>query len=189
MRWQWKFPDDVCGNSDDVWIHAYIVLYTLICTMYAPEPRQLTLVLFALFESIHGFNHYFGGNGGPWPWAAIHYTALACAYSIKPMSFKFFYPFLLLDSIGHLIGNDMLSIFTTVLFTASRLESRFCKQAIIVMFALFAFMELHLCEAGDNFHEAWDSLLGCAMVIAVTWYSFSDRMQPFFFHLKQLHED
>lgn len=189
MRWQWRFPDDVCGNSDDAWMHAYIVVYTLICTMYAPERRRLTLFLFALFETIHGMAHVHGGNGGPWPWATIHYAALACAYSIKPVPLAIFYPFLLVDSIGHLLGNDMLSIFTTLLFTATRFESRFAKEALLALFIPFAAMELHFCQPGDNFHEAWDALLGLAMVTAVTWYSFADRMLPFFLHLKQRHED
>lgn len=171
MRYQWRFPYDVCGNSDDAWVHAMVVLFTLYYAAHIPR-RRLTLVLFALLEFSHGYAHYYSSGSGPWLWAYLHYTVVATAYSIKPAPLRVFVPFLCVDVIGHLIGNDMISIATTLTFSATRFDSTGMRLALAIVLVLFAFMELIACEWSDgHLHEAWDTGLALAMMAGVRWYA------------------
>lgn len=171
MRYRWQFPHDVCGNSDDAYVHAIVVLFTLYHAARAPK-RRLTLVLFALLEFSHGCGHYYSTKSGPWLWAYLHYTVIATAYSIKPAPLRVFVPFLCVDMIGHLVGNDILSIATTLTFSATRFDSNGMKLALAVTLVLFAFMELVACEwSNGHLHEAWDVGLALAMMAGVRWYA------------------
>ena len=74
--------------------------------------------------------------------------------------------------IGHLVGNDMLSIATTLTFSATRFDSNGMKLALAVTLVLFAFMELVACEwSNGHLHEAWDVGLALAMMAGVRWYA------------------
>lgn len=168
MRYQWRFPDDVCGNADDVWVHAVVVCFTLYHYAWS---RRLPLLWFALLEALHGYSHSAPGN--PWSWVCLHYCAIACAYSIKPAPIRIFVPFLCIDVIGHLAGNDMISIATTLVFAATRFASPgLAGVALSAVFVPFAFIELIACEWSDgHLHEAWDMSLSLAMMAGVRWYS------------------
>lgn len=131
----YALPLAVCA-----YVHAIVVLFTLYHAARAPK-RRLTLVLFALLEFSHGCGHYYSNKSGPWLWAYLHYTVIATAYSIKPAPLRVFVPFLCVDMIGHLVGNDILSIATTLTFSATRFDSNGMKLALAVTLVLFAFME------------------------------------------------
>ena len=172
MRYQWRFPDDVCGNGDDIWIHALVVVFTLMHAAKAQRSRAVPLTLFAILETTHAYAHHVKSGQGAWLWAIVHYAVVACAYSIKPTPLKWLVPFLCIDYIGHLIGNDMLSIATTMAFASTRFDSVGMQLALAVTFIAFAFMELEACEWSDgHLHEAWDKGLGVAMMAGVRWYA------------------
>jgi hypothetical protein len=171
MRYQWKFPDDVCGNGDDMWVHAAVVLFTLYHSYRCVRARRVPLLMFAMLEVLHGYGHYV--KQGPWwLWPLLHYTVVANAYCIKPMPLRTFVPFLGVDIIGHLIGNDIISIATTLVFVATRFESRGFKIALAMAFVPFAFIELVACEwSGGHLHEIWDMALAVGMMAGVRWYA------------------
>ena len=169
MRTHWRFPQDVCGNSDDVGSHVAVVAFTLFYAAHFPAKR-VTLGLFALLEIVHTYAHY---TAAPESWALIHYTAIACAYSIKPVPLRTLVPFLYVDVIGHLLGNDMLSIGTTMAFAATRFEGHAMRYALALTFALFAVMELVVCQYVRDLHEGWDMGLALAMMAGVRWFCLS----------------
>jgi hypothetical protein len=183
MRYQWRFPDDVCGNGDDTWVHALVVVFTLMHAAKAQRSRAIPLLLFALLEATHGYAHQVAAGPSGYAdfvkvwilgavWAVIHYTVIVCAYSIKPLHLKWFVPFLCIDLIGHLIGNDMLSIATTMSFAATRFDSVGMQVALAMTFTTFAFIELVACEwSNGHLHEAWDMGLAVAMMAGVRWFA------------------
>jgi len=142
MRYTWRFPEDVCGNGDDIRVHGIVVLFALVHAAYAPKGRAVPLVLFALLEATHAYAHVAKSGQGPWLWAYLHYTVIACAYSIKAMPLKRFVPFLCIDIIGRLIGNDMLSIATALTFAATRFDSVGMRVGLAIAFIGLAFVEL-----------------------------------------------
>lgn len=171
MRYLWRFPEDVCGNSGEgMWLHAAVVCFTLFYAAHFPRKRR-TLLLFAVLEFAHGHAHYVGRGTYVW----VHYATIACAYSIKPAPLRVFVPFLCVDTLGHLVGNDMISIGTTLAFAATRFDSTCMKQALAITFILFAFMELVACDwFGGHLHEVFDIGLGLAMMVGVRWYALTD---------------
>jgi hypothetical protein len=128
------------------------------------------LCFFALFEIIHGYGHHVGGGSHFWLYA--HYTAIASAYCIKPAPLRVFVPFLCIDVIGHIIGNDIVSIGTFLAFAATRFDSTNMTRALAITYVLFAFMELIACDWSDgHLHEVWDMGLALAMMAGVRWYA------------------
>lgn len=171
MRYAWRFPEDVCGNGDDIWVHGAVVLFTLVHAAYAPKGRAVPLALFALLEATHAYAHIAKSGRGPWLWAFLHYTVIVCAYSIKASPLKRFVPFLCIDIIGRLLGNDMISIATTLSFAATRFDSVGMRVCLACTFVAFAFVELVACEWSDgHLHETWDMVLAIAMMAGVRWY-------------------
>jgi len=172
MRYTWRFPEDVCGNGDDIGVHGIVVLFTLVHAAYAPKGRAVPLALFALLEATHAYAHVAkSGQGPPRLWGFLHYTVIACAYSIKAMPLKRFVPFLCIDIIGRLIGNDMLSIATALTFAATRFDSVGMRVGLAIAFIGLAFVELVACEWSDgHLHETWDMVLAIAMMAGVRWY-------------------
>jgi hypothetical protein len=171
MLYQWRFPDDVCGNSDDVWVHAVVIGFTLYTVAsIGTHQTRIPLLLFALLEFTHAYGHYVGS--GSYIWMFVHYMVVITAYSIKPAPLRVLVPFLCVDIIGHLMGNDMVSIGTTMAFAATRFDSTYMRRALAITYVLFAFMELVACEwSGGHLHEGWDMGLALAMMAGVRWYA------------------